>query len=373
MRNLKKPASLLLMSGVMLANSQALIAYADQKCDSEVNAQHKIQNIVRADEKKANYIDLKVGDNFEPLSRIAVIENVPATSITLIEGEVDTTKVGTYKVVYEINKNIKEIEVIVRSNEKPEIIANDIELKVGDEFNPAIGVSAIDKEDGKIAATRIVVKENTVDTTKAGTYKVVYEVKDKDGNITTKEIKVTVRVGEKPEIIANDIELKVGDEFNPAIGVSAIDKEDGKIPATKIVVKENTVNTTKAGTYKVVYEVTDKDGNTTAKEIKVTVKENAVLNLAAPTNVTLSSSGMFSKKVTVKWNKVSGAYGYEVYRATNESENYEKISTVPFLSSTTDSNVSYGKKYYYKVRAYKFVNNKKVYSQDSAVQSIRVK
>ena len=294
MRNLKKPASLLLMSGVMLANSQALIAYADQKCDSEVNAQHKIQNIVRADEKKANYIDLKVGDNFEPLSRIAVIENVPATSITLIEGEVDTTKVGTYKVVYEINKNIKEIEVIVRSNEKP-------------------------------------------------------------------------------EIIANDIELKVGDEFNPAIGVSAIDKEDGKIPATKIVVKENTVNTTKAGTYKVVYEVTDKDGNTTAKEIKVTVKENAVSNLAAPTNVTLSSSGVFSKKVTVKWNKVSGAYGYEVYRATNESGNYEKISTVPFLSSTTDSNVSYGKKYYYKVRAYKFVNNKKVYSQDSAVQSIRVK
>ena len=43
--------------------------------------------------------------------------------------------------------------------------------------------------------------------------------------------------------------------------------------SSKVEVVENTVDTTKAGEYKVVYKVTDSQGASVTKEIKVTVEE----------------------------------------------------------------------------------------------------
>ena len=71
---------------------------------------------------------------------------------------------------------------------------------------------------------------------------------------------------EKPLIQAHYKVIKAGDKFNPLEGVSTSDKEDGEIK-----VLENIVNPLKSWTYKVVYSVTDSDGNTVTKEIKVTV------------------------------------------------------------------------------------------------------
>lgn len=48
-------------------------------------------------------------------------------------------------------------------------------------------VSAIDFKDEDIT-DEIVVKYNNVDTSKPGNYKVVYEVKDNNGDIISKEI-----------------------------------------------------------------------------------------------------------------------------------------------------------------------------------------
>ncbi|WP_270670654.1 immunoglobulin-like domain-containing protein [Paraclostridium bifermentans] len=94
------------------------------------------------------------------------------------------------------------------------------------------------------------------------------------GNTIKKVVQLDDHINKAPTIIVNDITIKVGDKFNPLNGVSVTDKEDGDI-TSKILVKENTVDTTKAGVYKVVYEVTDSDKNTTTKEIKVTVEKKA--------------------------------------------------------------------------------------------------
>ncbi len=170
---------------------------------------------------------------------------------------------------------------IVPTNRVPEISASDIEIKVGEKFNPLNGVSAKDYEDGDIS-DKIEVIENTVDTSKAGEYKVVYKVTDSKGASATKEIKVTVVQGlvvmnKVPEISASDIEIKVGEKFNPLNGVSAKDYEDGDI-SDKIEVIENTVDTSKAGTYKVVYKIVDSKGATTSKTINVIVKEKIEFN-----------------------------------------------------------------------------------------------
>lgn len=79
-----------------------------------------------------------------------------------------------------------------------------------------------------------------------------------------------------------------------------------------------------------------------------------------------------SKSIKVSWNKVSGAKGYEVYRATSKKGTYSKRITTSNLNYT-NTGLTKGKTYYYKVRAYKVVNKKKVYSSYSPIKSISSK
>ena len=62
-----------------------------------------------------------------------------------------------------------------------------------------------------------------------------------------------------------------------------------------------------------------------------------------------------SGNITITWNKVAGADGYQVYRATSKNGTYKKMLTT---SKTTYKNTSVvsGKTYYYKVRAYNKYN-----------------
>ncbi|MDQ0460400.1 hypothetical protein QOZ91_001923, partial [Clostridium sardiniense] len=76
-----------------------------------------------------------------------------------------------------------------------------------------------------------------------------------------------------PVITAENKIIKAGSKFDLMVGVSATDKEDGNV-TKDIKVIENTVNTNKPGTYKVVYEVTDSQGAKTRKTIIVTVVSN---------------------------------------------------------------------------------------------------
>ena len=79
-----------------------------------------------------------------------------------------------------------------------------------------------------------------------------------------------------------------------------------------------------------------------------------------------------SKSIKVSWNKVSGAKGYDVYSSTSKKGTYSKRTTTSNLNYT-NTGLTKGKTYYYKVRAYKIVNNKKVYSSYSPIKSISSK
>ena len=56
-------------------------------------------------------------------------------------------------------------------------------FRSGSNFDPLAGVSAYDEEDGDLTSTIKVL--GSVDTSKAGEYKLIYTVEDKDGNIST--------------------------------------------------------------------------------------------------------------------------------------------------------------------------------------------
>ena len=76
-------------------------------------------------------------------------------------------------------------------------------------------------------------------------------------------------------------------------------------------------------------------------------------------------------KIKLTWEPLSGVDGYQIYRATSKSGTYSKVNSVTGASKSTYINGSRtcGKTYYYKVRAYKKIGGKTVYSKFSTVMS----
>lgn len=86
------------------------------------------------------------------------------------------------------------------------------------------------------------------------------------------------------------------------------------------------------------------------------------------------SSKAGRRKVTVRWKKVSGASRYAVYRATKKNGRYKRIATLKNNKrSYTNTRLKKKKTYYYKVRAYRIVKGKHVYSYYSKYTSKKAK
>lgn len=86
------------------------------------------------------------------------------------------------------------------------------------------------------------------------------------------------------DIFANNISINQGDEFDPfdsKIGLKATDPIDGDI-TDKIKVKSNDVNTSVSGNYEVTYEVTNTLGETSTKNITVTVESEPTWENGSP-------------------------------------------------------------------------------------------
>ena len=117
----------------------------------------------------------------------------------------------------------------------------------------------------------------TADELGTHTFKAVYTPED-TANYQTIEVEIEVEivptpmaVNHLPTISASDKTITVGDKFDPLKDVTANDYEDGDL-TSKIKVIKNTVDTKKAGTYEVTYQITDSQDATITKTVKVTVK-----------------------------------------------------------------------------------------------------
>lgn len=94
------------------------------------------------------------------------------------------------------------------------------------------------------------------------------------------------------------------------------------------------------------------------------------------TNPKLNSAKSTSKKkIKASWSKVGGASGYQVMWSTykNFSKNYKTKSVKAKYSSKTVTTAQSKKIYYVRVRAYKTINGKKVYSQWSSTKKVKTK
>ncbi len=95
------------------------------------------------------------------------------------------------------------------------------------------------------------------------------------------------------------------------------------------------------------YKVRALDANGNAGPYSAVVSVTCRLKLSAPS----VTGGKDSQgRPTLKWNAVTGAAKYEVYRSTSRSGTYTKYSTQTSTSYTNSSYLTSGTTYYYKVR-----------------------
>jgi uncharacterized repeat protein (TIGR02543 family) len=89
-----------------------------------------------------------------------------------------------------------------------------------------------------------------------------------------------------------------------------------------------------------------------------------------PAKASLKAVRASSTSVRLTWGKVEGSTGYEIYRATSSEGTYTKL-TETASTSYTNTKLTTGKTYYYKVRAYRLVGKTKVYGSFSAVKYVK--
>ena len=108
----------------------------------------------------------------------------------------------------------------------------------------------------------------------------------------------------------------------------------------------NSAYLTSGSTY--YYKVRALDANGTAGPWSDVVAVTCRLGLTAPS---VTGGNDSQGRPTLKWNAVTGAAKYEVYRARSLNGDYIKYSTVTGTSYTNTSYIENGTTYYYKVRA----------------------
>lgn len=186
-----------------------------------------------------------------------------------VKGKVNSDKLGTYEVVYEVpglfgKKIVRTIEVV--DNEKPNIIIDatkKIYLCPGSKYVKE-EVQVRDNYDGDISKKLVIESDDK---------KVTYSVKDSSGNKTKVVRDIVYEDKTSPVISLN------GDRFNYVFlnegyndsGAVANDNCEGDI-SNKIVVS-NKVNTNSVGSYEVIYTVSDSSGNTASISRTVRVSE----------------------------------------------------------------------------------------------------
>lgn len=118
--------------------------------------------------------------------------------------------------------------------------------------------------------------------------------------------------------------------------------------------------------------------STTPSTTQPTTKPSTTKNTEAvkPKKTSIKKLSKGKKKFTVTWAKVSGVKGYQIqYSSDKKLKKNNKSVTVTKQKTTkaTVKKLKSKKKYYVRVRTYKTVNGKKIYSSWSKVKSVKTK
>lgn len=317
--------------------------------------------------------------------------NIAGATIAAIK---DQTYTGNYimpepVVTYQGKKLVRDVDYIVSyANNNSIGVGSVTVLGCGDYYGnkamtfnivgPSLSKASISKisdktYNGKAQKPSVTVKYAGKTLTKDVDYTVSYKNNKNVGTAT-----VTIK-GTGTYSGSRKVEFKI----NAAkISDAAFDKVaaktyTGKAIKPSVTVKYAGATLTKDTDYTVSYKDNKNIGTAT---ITVTGKGNftgtkKITFKITPKKVTLSKA-VNNKKgtATVSWKRDKSVTGYELYCSTKKSSGYKLEKTITKNSTTSyaDKKLKKGKTYYYKIRAYKTVNGKKVYGSYSSVKSVKI-
>ena len=224
----------------------------------------------------SNHVIVNYGDDYYDFGYKANIFLLSLNKYVKLESNIDTKKIGKYKVTYKLPFKLLVREVEVVDNLAPQITLNGeafVNHSVGlDYFDE--GVSISDNVDSNLESNLKI--ETNLDVKKVGTYQIKYMVDDLTGNRSEIIREINVIDDIKPEIKLNGssiITLKLNQEYEDE-GFIAIDNYDGDITDKVKVI--NNVDLTKKGTYEIIYSCSDESNNyqETKRIVKVTDEVN---------------------------------------------------------------------------------------------------
>ncbi|QNN72179.1 bacterial Ig-like domain-containing protein [Vagococcus carniphilus] len=308
----------------------------------------------------------------------------------VVSGKVDTTKIGTYKITYKLNKMNKTATVEVFDDNKPikkaetkknrdqssEVLPTALNLKntvlkTGQTWNPESNFDSVVMSDGSKLLWSDISKEvivtGSVDTTKAGTYKVTYNFRD-----FTKVATVTVEADvTAKDVVVKDSKIDVGSKWDAKDNFEYVLMSDGSkllwSDISKEVIVTGSVDTAKAGTYKVTYNFRDftkvatvtVEANVTAKD--VVVKDSKIdvgSKWDAKDNfeyVLMSDGSKLSWSDVSKEIEVTGSVDTKkagTYKVTYNYRDIKKVATIIVEANVTakdivvkDSKIDVGSKW----------------------------
>ena len=236
---------------------------------------------------QADTLILIVGDPYDPLAGVTATdpeEGDISDRVKVIETDVNINEPGFYYAYFEVinTKGISGMgyrEIVVLASSVPAIFADDFTIGIGELLADYLRgmCRAYDAEDGVIS-DRITFDETQVDVTAAGIYDLTLRVEDSDGNKAEKTIRVTVIDFSYPQLYVEDYQIILGSTFNPLDYVGVSDQYDPDI-TSKVIVVENTVDSSTLGIYSVTYSVTNILGHTTTRTVAVEVVPEPVIEL----------------------------------------------------------------------------------------------
>lgn len=215
----------------------------------------------------------------------------------------------------------------------------------------------------------------TVTAVKPGTTYIVGTVKGTDQGNRLVKIAYRLFVG-KTNYALGDYNLKVGKTT-----YNSVTLKWNKINVASKYIVERAMSSN--GSYVKIGEATGtsyKDSNvvlgkryyyrikavySSTKSFSYSYSVNALVSLDKPV---ISVANYKSRYLKISINKVPGASGYTIYRASSVNGSY-KVVTSTTKNYYINGKLVKNKRYYYKVRAYKVVNGKKVYSPYSSIKS----
>ncbi|MBO1300033.1 MULTISPECIES: bacterial Ig-like domain-containing protein [unclassified Enterococcus] len=190
--------------------------------------------------------DWKAEDNFD--SAVDKDGNSVDFGAVIVEGSVDTAKVGTYEVKYSYDGVTSSATITVKEIGTTAVNVHDSTVYIGSNWKAEDNFDSAVDENGDPVGFEAVTVEGMVDTTKVGTYEVKYSY---DG--VTSSATITVKEVGTTAVNVHDSTLYIGTNWKAEDNFDSAVDEYGNPVGFEAVTVEGSVDTTKVGTYRVTY------------------------------------------------------------------------------------------------------------------------